>query len=469
MPDQNLLRSLPSVDALLKSKRMSDLLIVYPRQTVVMWIRKVLDHARAEIASTTDSQAAPSQESLLERVNEFERIFRGSKLRSVINATGIVLHTNLGRAPLGKRAIERVVSAATVTNVELNLESGRRNHRGEHSVELLRQLTDTQDAVLVNNCAAATMMVLQTFAATREVIISRGQLVEIGGGFRLPDVFRAAGVHLREVGTTNRTYVKDYETAINDQTAAIMRVHHSNYRLTGFVTEPEVAELVSIERPETVPVIDDLGSGWIGASSKADRTTDAWRAKIKEPSIKDSVAAGADLTLFSGDKLLGGPQCGIIVGKSKWIEELRKSPLMRAMRLDKLVLAALEATLEIHLEQTACSELPVWQMIARSEEEIRLNCEALRRQLEIHLPIQTVKCKSQVGGGASPDESINSYGLKIRTQKPDQFTKELRVGDPAVLARIAEDSVLLDFRTVAEDQIEELGTCIRRAASVVGK
>ena len=459
-------RSIPSVDRLLRSEDLAHLDDLYPRSTVVHWVREAIQQYRAEVRAGKKIPQEEIANHIHERVLHQEKLYRGDKIRPVINATGILLHTNLGRAPLAERAIERLTQAAGASNVELNLHSGNRNHRGDHCVELLRGLTGCEDAVLVNNCAAATMMVLQTTAQGREVIISRGQLVEIGGGFRLPDVFRSAGVQLKEIGTTNRTYVADYESAVTDQTAAVMRVHHSNYQINGFTTEPTIADLVQMKRSKKIAVIDDLGSGWLGTQFFGPTTERDSVCNIQEPSVAESISAGADLTLFSGDKLLGGPQCGIILGKRDWIEPLRKSALMRAMRLDKLTLAALEATLEIHLEGKAKDELPIIQMLSEEPQAIEDRCKCLEQELSAQIGcdrIDVIACESQIGGGSVPGMNVSSFGLLIRTQKPQQLATRLRRLNSPIQARVTKDAVLLDLRTVPSNRLSLLREGIETA------
>ncbi len=297
-----------------------------------------------------------------------------------------------------------------------------------------------------------TILVLQAVAAGREAVVARGQLVEIGGGFRLPDVFRSAGVVLREVGTTNRTYLHDYEAAIGEHTGAVIRVHHSNFRITGFVTEPTIAELVTVRRPSGIPVIDDLGSGWIGNLPEL---------SLEEPSVADSVQAGADLVLFSGDKLFGGPQCGIIVGRSEWISKLRRNPLMRALRVDKLTLAALEATAEIHLSGSAVERLPALAMLSASPEQVHDRCKRVQQMIGNRAGVQIVACQSQTGGGSVPGTDLPSYGLQIEHEHLNLLAERLRSGRPAIQPRIHDDSLLLDLRTVTDEQCVALSERLR--------
>ena len=384
---------------------------------------------------------------VIDHVRRMRQTDTRRSIQRVINTTGVVLHTNLGRAPLADRAIARLEEVSRYANVELDLTSGRRSKRGERACQLLAQLSGAEDALVVNNCAAATILVLQTICAGKEVIVSRGQLVEIGGGFRLPDVFRSAGVTLREVGTTNRTYLRDYEAAINDETGAIIRVHRSNFYLAGFVTEPSIEELVEAERPEGLPVIDDLGSGAI---------EDLSGLGLTEPTVSASVDSGADLTLFSGDKLFGGPQAGIVVGRSEWIDRLRKNPLMRALRVDKTTMAAIEATAEIHLNDQAFDEIPILKMLATDANEIRLRCERVQKAIQSLCHCDVVSCESHVGGGSIPGAVLDSFAVKIHGEDIDGLARLLRLGTPAVQARVQEDCLLMDLRTVLAEDVGSL-------------
>lgn len=483
----DLLRMLPAVDEVLRCESMVKLAEIRPRVLVTRWIRESIDDVRDQLleGKSPDLDTNAASESILQSVLKgvHRRLQRdgGGSMKRVINATGVILHTNLGRAPLAPRAVERMAESARYSNVELNLESGRRSQRGNRAIRLIAQLVGAEDALVVNNCAAATILVLQAIACEKEVIVSRGQLVEIGGGFRLPDVFRSAGVTLKEVGTTNRTYLRDYEGAISEQTGAIIRVHRSNFKLTGFVTEPSIDELVSVRPSDELPVIDDIGSGCID---------DLRSYGLDEPTVPSSVRSGADLTLFSGDKLFGGPQCGIVVGRSKWIARLRQHPLMRALRVDKLTLAALEATTEIHLEGNALSQLPSLAMITISHDEVHQRCERLRAQLVCSgsgrhdedegsaarnhastavscetvncesvnyqsVSCEIVACQSQVGGGSVPGSALPSWAVRLSgSSTPDTLANRLRMGTPAIQSRITEDGVLLDMRTVFDDEVD---------------
>lgn len=441
------LRSLPSVDGVLRQAKIDELCRTHSHPLVTKWVRVAIEKYRQRVLAGEVIDSSTVIAAIVDQVLLQSSADNGQSVQRVINATGIILHTNLGRSPLAKRAIDRMNQSAGYASVELNLDSGRRSKRGQRVTDLLAQLTGAAEALVVNNCAAATMLVLQTLAAGREVIVSRGQLVEIGGGFRLPDVFRASGVRLREVGTTNRTYLRDYESAIGDQTAAIIRVHRSNFFQGGFVTEPTIDELVSIERSDGVPVIDDLGSGCIDGLAEFG---------IQEPTVRASIQCGADLTLFSGDKLFGGPQAGIIVGGKRWIDSLRTSPMMRAMRVDKLTLAALEATAEIHLAGTAVLEIPTLTMIATDADTVRQRCERIVAGIDRPQCIQIVPCQSQVGGGSVPGSLIASYGLQISVPHIDRLAHRLRRGRTAVQGRVSDDRLLLDLRTVVDDEVDLL-------------
>jgi L-seryl-tRNA(Ser) seleniumtransferase len=366
------------------------------------------------------------------------------RLRRVINGTGVVIHTNLGRAPLPAAAVRAMTEVASCTNLEVDLISGRRGRRGAAAESLCREITGAEAALVVNNCASATLLTLQTLAAGRRVVISRGQLVEIGGSYRLPDVFTQAGVILREVGTTNRTRLSDYEAALDDQTAALLRVHPSNYRIAGFCEEVPIAELVELAHAHSLPAIDDVGSGCLYDLSKF--------GLPDESIVGNSIQAGADLVLFSGDKLLGGPQCGIIVGRSDLVERLRSNPLARAVRVDKLTLAALEATLEIHRAGQAFAEIPVLRQLSLPADEIRRTADRLVEQLReasrssVTFSIQTVE--SAPGGGALPGQTLASWGIAIQAPHPDRVAEDLRLGTPAVMPRLNEGCILIDLRTV---------------------
>lgn len=370
-------------------------------------------------------------------------------LRAVINATGVVIHTNLGRAPLSLTAAEHAAAIATgYSNLEYDLSSGARGKRDVHANRLIARLTGAEAAVIVNNNAAATLITLAALAAGREVVVSRGELVEIGGGFRVPDVMAQSGAILREVGTTNRTRPADYAAAIGDKTAAILRVHPSNFRIEGFVERPALTDLVAIGRKLGVPVLEDLGSGYLGSEPVLPEVRD-------EPSVRQSVAAGADLVMFSGDKLLGGPQAGIIAGREGLVTMVRRHPLMRALRSDKMTYAALESTLQEYAAGRASRTLPVARMVTLTEREIEVRASQVVAKLPAtRLQVTLVSGSSTIGGGSAPGSTLPTrlIALAHPTLSAAQLEARLRTSDPPIIARIENDLVLLDLRTVLPEQ-----------------
>ncbi len=411
-------------------------------------------------------------------------------LAPVINATGVILHTNLGRAPLAEAAVERMMLVARgYATLEYDAATGLRGRRDVHAEALLRQLTGADAAVVVNNNAAATLLLLAALAAGREVIVSRGELVEIGGGFRVPDVMAQSGAVLREVGTTNKTRAADYAAAITDRTAVILRVHPSNFRLEGFAERPDVAELAAIARQFQVPLAEDLGSGFLAgpAGSKRTRptrpdatgpTTDGSVGQVlldppvpahplggKEPSVEESLAAGVDICCFSGDKLLGGPQAGIIVGRHDLVERVRRHPLMRALRVDKITYAALEATLIEYAAGRAAVSVPVQRMLRMTSDEIRARADALGsaiREMD-GWRAEIVPGRSAVGGGSAPGVELPTWLVAIERSglSPDALEEQLRSRTPPVIARIEKDRVLLDLRTVFPAQDQRISELLR--------
>lgn len=421
----------------------------------------VADAARAVLAAARDTVTnggeAPQLAELLALLHaEVER--RGQpSLRRVINAAGVILQTNLGRAPLSERAIAAMAEAARgYTNLEFDLESGGRGSRHEHVRDLIRQTTGAEDGLVVNNNAAAIFMVLQVFAAGREVIISRGQAVEIGGGFRIPDVLRQSGALLAEVGTTNRTYARDYEAAWGENTAAILRVHASNFKIVGFTAEPTLAELAEVAHARGGLLIDDLGSGCLVDTAKY--------GIAHEPTVRESLESGADLALFSGDKLLGGPQCGIIAGRASLVEQLRRHPLARALRVDKTTIAALNATLSAYAQGTEATEIPVWRMLRESDASLKRRAQ---RWAKAAGPLASVvRSRSMVGGGSLPGEGVPTWCAAITGPGLDQFAARLRTGSPALVGRIEAGAFLLDPRTVAQSDDSEVGRLLANVTAI---
>jgi L-seryl-tRNA(Ser) seleniumtransferase len=451
-------RIIPSVEQLRQRDAMQTLETRYGRNALVDALREETDALRARlgsgaIAAVTVRDAVDTIERGVEA--RLRAAMRPSLVR-VINATGVVVHTNLGRAPLSEAALARVQHVAGgYTNLEYDLTAGARGRRDVHAEKLIARLSGAEAAVVVNNNAAATLLLLAALADGREVIISRGELVEIGGGFRVPDVMRQSGALLREVGTTNRTRAADYAAAISDRTALILRVHPSNFTVIGFTERPSLDELTALGRRFRIPVAEDLGSGWLGgpvegARGGSDRAT-LPEALRDEPIVSASIASGADVVCFSGDKLLGGPQAGIIAGRRDAVDTIRKHPLMRALRVDKLTYAALEATLEEHAVGRGPEAVPVQRMLRLTVREIGRRAEALAGALNASgWTARVIDGVSTVGGGSAPGAEIPTRLVQLSRADAtaDQIEQQLRALDPPVIARIHEDRVVLDLRTV---------------------
>jgi L-seryl-tRNA(Ser) seleniumtransferase len=427
-------RDLPSVDRLLREPALAAL----PHDLVLQAARDVLDEARAATRNGGWPYTVADLPGLIEdRVRNVSQ----PRLRPVLNASGVIIHTNLGRAPLSQAALRAAAEASEgYSNLEYDLDRGERGSRHNLVTDLLRRLTGAEDTLVTNNNAAAVLLILSALAQGREAIISRGQLVEIGGGFRIPDVMRQSGVNLVEVGTTNRTYAVDFENAITPDTALLVRVHASNFLQIGFVHQPSLEELVEVGRKHELPVVDDLGSGSLLDTARFGLDT--------EPMVQSSVAAGMSLVAFSGDKLLGGPQAGIIVGRATQIGVLRRHPLMRAIRPDKLTLAALGATLLHYMRGEAEREVPVWRMISASSDALHARAEALARAVGGG----TVETRSAIGGGSMPGQTQPSWAVALTGTSPDTLASKLRRTDPPVIGRIENDRVLLDLRAVLPEQ-----------------
>ena len=435
-------RALPSVDAVLRVARPAAL----ERERFTRTAREILARARAARASgDATTFAAETRAALAER----ERL----TLRSVINATGVVLQTNLGRAPLSPRALAAIAAAAGAVTVEYDLVAGKRGERHGHAARLLADLASAEDAVVVNNNAAAVLLALAALASRKEVIVARGELVEIGGGFRIPDVLRRSGAKLVEVGTTNRTYTRDYAGAISEKTGAILRVHASNFKITGFVARAEGRDLAALAHEHSIAFIHDLGSGTFLDTSRY--------GLGKELTIGEAVREGADIVTFSGDKLLGGPQAGIAVGRAERIAALRTHPLMRALRPDKLTIAALLATLETYRSGTAEAELPVWRMIAAAPRALASRARSVAAKLAAAgISADVIEVRSTVGGGSLPEETQPSFAVTIGGGSATKIAQALRSADPPVVARIVEERVALDLRSVLPEDDEVLARAV---------
>jgi len=445
-------RQIPSIEQLRQRPAVQALEAQFGRSAVVDALRAAAADLRARVAA---GGAAPDDVAASLEAEIPARVAALTSLRAVINATGVILHTNLGRAPLAKAALERVAALGAYTNLEYDLASGARGRRDVHAERLLCRLLDAQAAVVVNNNAAATLLALAAVAAGREVIISRGELVEIGGAFRVPDVMAQSGAILREVGTTNRTRTADYAAAIGDRTAAILRVHPSNFRIEGFTARPELAELVALAHRFEIPVIEDIGSGWVGELPPPAALRD-------EPAPRSSLAAGVDAVLFSGDKLLGGPQAGIIAGRAALIDTIRRHPLMRALRVDKMTYAALEATLQEYAAGRAAETIPVARMLALDVAAIRPRAQALVDALRGNVAGEVLGGFSTTGGGSAPGSALATALVAVRhaAMTASELEARLRRSTPPVVARIQDGRVVLDLRTVAPEDDEALAAAL---------
>ena len=451
--EQEELRRLPSVDRLLNEIQVPPLLCAYGRDQVVKAIQVVLAEGRQAILL---GQTCPSSYELVERANaRLAEVFRFS-LRPVINATGVIIHTNLGRAPLSAAAQEAMRENGAYCNLEFDLAAGERGSRYAHAEDLLCRLTGAEAGLVVNNAAAAVLLVMTALASGRQVVISRGQLVEIGGGFRIPEVLAQSGAQLVEVGTTNRTYLQDYERSIAPETAALLHVHTSNFRLQGFVHETALADMVQLAQAHSLLVFADLGSGALLDTAQFGLS--------HEPMVQESLAAGADLVCFSGDKLLGGPQAGIILGKAAPIALLERHPLTRAVRVSKVILSALQATLLHYLKGEATSQIPVWQMIAMNVGAIEGRVVELVNWLsERKVQADVVDGWSAVGGGSLPGDALPTRLAAIRVRVPSELAQKLRLGSPALVGRVEDNAFLLDLRTVLPEQDAALRQALQAA------
>ena len=459
------MRSIPSVRALVESEDLRRWRQEVAHEQLVRASRAVLDEYRGQLLS--NAAGAMTVRDLAEQVSGRLEASERFQMRPVINATGIILHTGLGRAPLARGAVEAMQQVAGgFANVEVDLKSGQRGQRSNVVRALLTELTGAESAVVVNNNAAATLLVLSAMGGSgpqhpKHVLVSRGELIEIGGSFRLPEIMQVSGVVLREVGTTNKTRRRDYEQAIDGDVAGLMKIHPSNYQIEGFTQSVSIRDLVEVGRAANLPVIHDIGSGAL---------MDFERFGLRdEPTAPDSIAAGADLVLFSGDKLLGGPQAGIIIGQRRWIERIENNPLMRPLRVGKLILAALEATLRLYRDPArAEAELPVLAMAAAPEAALQQRAESISRDLSAladRIDVHLQQTTAYLGGGALPGQGLPSVALKIQPLgSENEFACRLRAGDLPVIARVQDEAVLLDLRTVLPEQDDDLVRAVGRAA-----
>jgi len=455
---QRILSRLPSVDECLKSPYGQGWVESYPRRVILRSIREIIEEKRREILNGGDPDL--SIDVLAMEIEERIKRHSSFRLRPVINATGVIVHTNLGRSILSERAIDNIVNiAGNYSNLEYDIEQGKRGKRYSHLRDILLELTGAEDAIVVNNNASAVLLCLNTFAKDREVVVSRGELVEIGGSFRIPEVMRSSGAILREVGTTNKTHLSDYRDALCGDTALLLKVHQSNYRIIGFTEEVSIDELVRLAGEFKVPIMADLGSGCMIDLRKY--------GIYGEPTVQEVIRAGVDIVCFSGDKLLGGPQAGIILGRGRMIQRILKNPLLRALRVDKMTIAALEATFMQYLdEEKAIKEIPTIRMLIQPVDEIKGRAKRLynllRRQGVLKADIQVLRETSRAGGGALPEIEVPTFVVSIRPEglSVNTLEKRLRYGRPPVITRIKGDRLLLDMRTVNDRELKILYRCI---------
>ncbi|MEW6616216.1 MAG: L-seryl-tRNA(Sec) selenium transferase [Thermodesulfobacteriota bacterium] len=461
---QKYLRMLPSVDKMIQQIQVKELLEKYPRWLVLRTVQQVIEEERVGILSS-DFNILPEEGLSLEyfckRVSEMISTMGQLSLRRVINATGVILHTNLGRSLLTPEVLQNLVTVASnFSNLEYNLKEGKRGSRYSHVENILCELTGAEAALVVNNNAGAVLLALNTIARGREVIVSRGQLVEIGGSFRIPDVMRSSGARLVEVGTTNKTHLIDYRRAITDDTALLLKVHTSNFQIVGFTSEVELEELVEMGREFSLPVMDDLGSGCLIDLGQYGLT--------KEPTVQEAISKGVDVVTFSGDKLLGGPQAGIILGREEVIGKIKENPLNRALRIDKLTLAALESTLRIYMEEErAVEEIPTLRMLTMPLQEIEKRAKSLYRRLRKessgNFQIEIKDDSSRAGGGALPLQDLPTKVISIKPvhMSIESLEEGLRNYDPPIIARIDDARLLLDVRTLQEGEAKIIEKAIK--------
>lgn len=456
------MRRLPSISAVVAAPEVREVADGVRPEVVTGIAQQVVERVRAALLAG-DASADPDRVIPTVRA-EIEQLFR-PRLSTVINGTGVVIHTNLGRAPVSAEAAQAMVEAVTTyTPLELQIATGKRGGRMEEISRLLRILTGAEATLVVNNNAAAVLLMLSALASGREVVLSRSQAVEIGGGFRVPDVMAQSGARLVEVGTTNRTYVRDYAAAITEETAALLTVHWSNFRIIGFVEQPSLAELAELARSRGVLLLEDLGSGSLIDTRPFGLT--------HEPTVGDRLAAGVDVVCYSGDKLVGGPQAGIISGRADLVQKIAAHPLARAVRADKTALAGVAATLRHYLRGDVTETVPIWRMIAASVEDLEARCQRWVGAIGPDTGVQVVPSRATIGGGSLPEETLESRALAIdatvaarRGVTLDQLAKRLRIGEPPVMAYVADERLLIDARTVLPDQDAGL---VRAVAAALG-
>jgi L-seryl-tRNA(Ser) seleniumtransferase len=443
-------QKIPSVDALLNDKAAKALLEQYGRELSVRALREILDTIRNDLKN---GGSVPSTKQIIAQADELADRWLQPSLLPVINASGIILHTNLGRAPLSRETMTAMQSVATgYSNLEYDLVKGKRGKRSVHAESLLQRLLGVESALVVNNNAAAVMLVLSALARGKRVVIAHSQLVEIGGGFRVPDVMRQSGAKLSAIGTTNRVHIRDYQEALNSPAALVLTAHHSNFKIIGFTTEPDLAEIADVAHQADLPLVNDLGSGALLDTGQF--------GLAHEPTVQEALKAGADVVCFSGDKLLGGPQAGVIIGRADLLKKIKRHPFARAVRADKVCLAGISATLQHYLRGNALTKIPVWQMISTPANLLKQR--VLRWQAQLGTG-EIIEGHSMIGGGSLPEESLPTFMLALKVKAPNKFLSKLRALPTPIIARIENDMVVLDPRTVLPDQDETLSAELKTA------
>lgn len=457
--NKELLRKLPKIDELLKDEKIIKLMQENPRTLILESLRESIEFFRNGILK--GSITSITTEAVIDLSINFLEEKKKMHLRRVINGTGTVIHTNLGRSILSEKAIENVIEVASnYNNLEYEISQGKRGSRYSHIEDIIKRVTGAEDALVVNNNAAAIMLVLDTLAKEKEVIVSRGELVEIGGSFRIPEVMKFSGAKLVEVGTTNRTHLYDYENNITEETGVFLKVHTSNFKVMGFTEAVSLEEMVKLGQEHNIPVVEDIGSGVLIDFSKYGFTY--------EPTVQASISKGVDVVTFSGDKMLGGPQAGIIVGKKKFIEKMKKNQLTRALRVDKMTLAALEGTLKYYIDETTAIEnIPSLNMILMPAEQVKQKCIILKRKLQNKVKDCTFaidKGESMVGGGSMPTEKIPTYVIKVTSNvfSPQDMEERLRLGETSLVARVYDNELVLDGRTLFKRDFDNIVKCFQK-------
>ncbi len=451
---QEKLRQIPSVSSILMDTCISNLIDEFSSEVITKLVQNKLDEIRLTVSCSSE---IPTISEIVNQISNHVQSNWTNWPRNVINATGVVVHTNLGRAPLSRESMEAASdSSKSYSDLELELNSGKRGSRQARVSKLLSALTGAEAGLVVNNNAAALMLGLSALALEKKVIVSRSEAVEIGGGFRIPDVLKQSGAALVEVGTTNRTYVADYEREITEETGAILSIHASNFKIIGFTSTPSISDLSNLGAKRGVPVLHDVGSGSLLDTTKYGLTA--------EPQPQASIAAGADLCFFSGDKLLGGPQAGIVIGGKKYIEKLSRHPLARVFRIDKMNLAALTATLIHYLKKEAETKIPVWQMISATSDDLGIRAHNILKKISRNsiYSIEIIETESTIGGGSLPGETIESVGIKIVGKNPEKLASKIRTGTNPVVSRIEDGTIVFDLRTVLPDYDDILATVISK-------